>query len=315
MSSNAATQTVTAVALLCPGQGAQHIGMGKSWAEASAAARDVFQQANDILGYDLTSLCFDGPEDVLNRTDRAQPAIYTASVASYRGLVETGELNPDDLAMTAGLSLGEFTALHLADAVTFENGLKLVQLRGEAMQQAAEAADSSMVAVTGDVTEEKILELCDKARGEGILVPANYNSPMQVVVSGSTDACERAVKVADEMGLKPTPLAVAGAFHSPIMAPAANKLREALVQTPFTAPRVPVIANVTGQPHDDNPDAIREQLVNQLTHPVRWTQSMGLAAQDFSFSQFRELAPGRVLSGLMRRIDRSIKVRNHAEPA
>lgn len=313
MTSSTASQTVAAVALLCPGQGAQHVGMGKSWAQASTAAREVFDQANEALGYDLAELCFEGPEETLNRTDRAQPAIYVASVASYQGLVQAGELQPDAISMTAGLSLGEFTALHLAGAVTFEDGLKLVQLRGEAMQEAAEAAESTMVAITGDVNEQAIDELCDKARGDGVLVPANFNSPMQVVVSGSLDACKRAVDVATEMGFKPTPLTVAGAFHSPFMAPAADRLREALIQTDFKTPRVPVISNVTAVPHESTADAIREHLVMQLTHPVRWTQSMGHAAATFSDSRFVELAPGRVLSGLMRRIDRSIKVQNHAE--
>ncbi|WP_428389899.1 ACP S-malonyltransferase [Mucisphaera sp.] len=303
------------IALLCPGQGAQHVGMAKAWCEKSQAARDTFERANDLLGYDLTTLCFDGPEDQLARTDRAQPAIYTASVASYRGLLEAGEINPDHIAMTAGLSLGEFTALHLAGALSFEDGLRLVDLRGKAMQDAAEAADSSMVAITGDADEATINELCDKARGDGVLVPANFNSPMQVVISGSRDACDRAVSVASEMGLKPTPLVVAGAFHSPLMAPAAERLSEALEQVSWSMPTRPVLSNVTGKPHDADAASIRQKLVDQLTSPVRWSQSMQLAAERYSSSQFIELAPGKVLSGLMKRIDRSIKVQNHAQPA
>ncbi|MEQ9461843.1 MAG: ACP S-malonyltransferase [Phycisphaeraceae bacterium] len=306
--------SATAVALLCPGQGAQHVGMGQAWAEASSAAWEVFEAADGLLGFSLSGLCFEGPEEELARTDKAQPAIYTASVASYRALVAAGELAEGDVAMTAGLSLGEFTALHLAGAVSFEDGLRLVKLRGEAMQAAAEAADSGMVAITGDVDEAKILELCDQARGDGVLVPANYNSSMQVVISGSRDACERAVPVAESMGFKATVLVVAGAFHSPLMAPAAERLRAALEETSWSAPRTPVLSNVTGEVHDSDPAMIRERLVEQLTSPVRWSQSMTLAADRYGSHRFVELSPGRVLSGLMKRIDRSIKVQNHATP-
>lgn len=299
--------------VLCPGQGAQAVGMGKSWADANAAAKAVFEAANDALGFDLAKVCFEGPDTELNRTDISQPAIYTASAACFAALVDTGELNPDDVTATAGLSLGEFTALHLAGAYSFEAGLKLVRLRGEAMQEAAESQASSMVAVTGDVSEDKILELCDQARGDGILVPANFNSPMQVVVSGSVDACERVVPIASDMGFKPTPLTVAGAFHSPIMQPAAERLAAAMDEMTWDAPKLPVMSNVTGELHEASVESIREKLVQQLTAPVRWSQSMQLATKDFSEAQFIELAPGKVLSGLMRRIDRGTKVANYAE--
>ncbi len=296
--------------ILCPGQGAQAIGMGQAWAEQSPAARETFEQANDVLGMDLSSLCFEGPADQLNRTDIAQAAIYTTSVACFRALGE----DVGNVIAAAGLSLGEFTALHLAGAMSFEDGLKLVRLRGQAMQDAAEASDGTMVAITGSVTEEQINELCDKARGDGILVAANYNSPMQVVVSGSLDACERAVSVAAEMGFKPTPLTVTGAFHSPLMQPAADRLAQALAQTAWQTPRIPVIGNVTAQLHDGNDlKSIQQRLVEQLTHPVRWSQSMTWAVENLE-GRFVELAPGKVLSGLMRRIDRKTKVANRALP-
>ena len=306
-----ATTTQPAL-ILCPGQGAQHVGMGKAWAEQYTTAAETFAQADDVLGIPLSRLCFEGPAEELNRTDVAQAAIYATSAACYRALAESGQVN--EMRATAGLSLGEFTALFLAGAFSFEDGLKLVRLRGQAMQDAAEASESSMVAVTGDVNEAKINELCDKAREDGVLVPANFNSPMQVVVSGTKGACERAVKVASDMGLKPTPLTVAGAFHSPIMQPAADRLAKALDEVTWTPPRVPVLSNVTGQVHTDDVNQIKARLVEQLTRPVRWSESMQLAAADMA-GRFVELAPGKVLSGLMRRIDRGTKVENYAEPA
>ena len=299
--------------LLCPGQGAQHVGMGKAWFDRFPVAAQTFAAADTALEFNLSDLCFNGPDDRLNRTDMAQVAIYVTSVACYQALLEENRVG--DVVAAAGLSLGEFTALHLAGAFDFTAGLELVRLRGEAMQQAAEAAASSMVAVTGEVTEDKINELCDRARGEGVLVPANFNSPMQVVVSGSLDACERAVAVASDMGFKPTPLTVAGAFHSPIMQPAADRLKAALDEVEWSEPRVPVISNVTAQAHEADIETIKTRLVEQLTHPVRWSQSMQHAVAEFRDARFIELAPGKVLSGLMRRIDRGTKVENHAVPA
>ncbi|MEM1108612.1 MAG: ACP S-malonyltransferase [Planctomycetota bacterium] len=301
-------------ALLCPGQGAQAVGMGKAWFDAFPVAAQTFAAADEALGFSLSDLCFDGPAEQLNRTDMAQCAIYTASVACFQALLESGQI--ESFTATAGLSLGEFTALHLAGAYDFVEGLNLVKLRGQAMQDAAEASEGSMVAVTGDVSEEAINELCEKARGGSVLVPANFNSPMQVVVSGSVDACERAVDVASEMGFKPTPLTVAGAFHSPLMQPAADRLSEALDKVQWNTPNVPVISNVTGQPHHNNDvDSIKAGLVAQLTSPVRWTQSMQWAVANFEAgTRYVELAPGKVLSGLMRRIDRGTKVENFNEP-
>jgi [acyl-carrier-protein] S-malonyltransferase len=286
--------------------------MGKAWFDAVPVAAQTFAAADKALDLPLSKLCFEGPADELNRTDIAQAAIYTASVACYQGLIERGDIGA--VTATAGLSLGEFTALHLAGAYDFQEGLQLVRLRGQAMQDAADASDGTMVAVTGDVTEDAINLLCDKARGEDILVPANFNSPMQVVVSGSKAACERAVDVASEMGFKPTPLTVAGAFHSPLMQPAADRLAEALDRVQWNAPNMTVLSNVTGKPHAaDDIDAIKRRLIEQLTHPVRWSQSMQWAAEHLP-GRYVELAPGKVLTGLMRRIDRSIKPENFDTP-
>lgn len=296
--------------VLCPGQGAQQVGMGRGWADASPEAAGVFAEANALLGIDLRGLCFDGPEDQLNRTDIAQAAIYVTSVACYRALVARGELGP--IKATAGLSLGEFTALHLAGAFDFATGLKLVRLRGQAMQEAAEASQGGMVALIG-ADEAQAVALCDEARGDEVLVPANFNAPGQIVVSGSAGACERALAVADKMGLRATALKVAGAFHSPLMQPAADRLAAALEEATWQTPSVPVVSNVTARPHESDPASIRKGLVAQLTSPVRWAESMTWMAANVP-GQYVELAPNKVLAGLMRRIDRNIKVQNHSEP-
>lgn len=302
------------IILLCPGQGAQHVEMGKAWHAASEAARAVFTQADDVLGIALMKLCFEGPEDELNRTDVAQAALYTASVASWRGLLEAGVYTEDQVVATAGLSLGEFTALHLAGALDFETGLRLVRLRGQAMQDAADAVEggSSMVALVG-AEPEQADELCEKAKGDDVLAPANYNCPGQIVISGSQAACDRAVELAGQVGVKATALSVAGAFHSPLMLPAAERLGAAIADATWAAPKVTVMANVTAEPHPDDAASIGQRLVDQLTHATRWSQCMSwlLANQP---GQFVELAPGKVLSGLMRRIDRKTKVANHAQP-
>lgn len=310
--------------ILCPGQGAQHVGMGKAWAEKFSVAHDTFAAADEALGFPLSKLCFEGPHDDLNRTDNAQAAIYTTSVACCRALREAGQLG--EPAATAGLSLGEFTALHLAGAFSFLDGLKLVRLRGQAMQEAAEASRSGMVALVG-ADEAQARRVCDEAlndpenQGDEVLVPANFNCPGQIVISGSLTACERAVVVADKMGIKATPLVVAGAFHSPLMQPAADRLAEALEQVTWQAPKVPVLSNVTGEPHDNGDIAsIKARLVEQLTSPVRWSESMQYAVRELAprvggTVRFVELAPHKVLTGLMRRIDRGTKVENHAEPA
>lgn len=301
--------------ILCPGQGAQAVEMGKAWHDASEQAKAVYTEANDVLGFDLTKLCFEGPAEDLNRTDNAQVAIYTASVACFRGLQAKGDLQ--SFTATAGLSLGEFTALHLAGAFSFADGLKLVRLRGEAMQVAAEASPSSMVAITGEVNETNIEVLCDQVNDalskEAIMVPANYNSPMQVVVSGTLDACELMVTHATAAGLRATPLSVAGAFHSPIMQPAALQLQQGLADVAWSEPAVQVLSNVTGEPHVQDPSLIQKRLVEQLTSPVRWTQSMQYAAKNLP-GRYVELAPGKVLSGLMRRTDKSIRVENFDSP-
>lgn len=306
--------------ILCPGQGAQTIGMGKLWCETSEAARAIFEQADEVLGDSLgaplSTLCFEGPADTLSRTDVSQPAIYTASVACFAGWLDGENLTTKELNMvaTAGLSLGEYTALHLAGAFSFADGLKLVALRGKAMQEAAEAVDSSMVALIG-ADEESANAVCDKARENDILVAANFNAPGQVVISGSASACDRAEVIAGEMKLRATRLSVAGAFHSPIMAPAADQLGEALCATKIYTLNCTVMSNVTASPHETDSDSIRQRLVDQLTSPVRWSACCEHLIANNEDAQFHELAPGKSLGGMMRRINRPTKVLGHNEPA
>lgn len=298
--------------VLCPGQGAQHVGMGKEWYDHSNVAKETFHAADEQLGVKLSEICFSGPEDKVNGTDIAQAAIYVSSIACIRALADEGTVNTDNIVATAGLSLGEYTALHLAGVFSFEDGLKLVWNRGHFMQDAAVATPSSMVAIIG-ADAKQVHELCERARGEGILVPANYNCPGQIVISGTTDACERSLKVAEEMEIRATALTVAGAFHSPVVQPAADKMTAVLDDVEFNAPRVPVMSNVTGEPHTDDTSAIKQRLVEQITSPVKWDTNVQWLLDNVE-GQYIETAPGKVLSGLMRRIDRKTKVKNHATP-
>lgn len=303
--------------LLCPGQGAQSLGMGKSWFESSPAARDVFATADKILADDFQSpiseLCFEGAAERLNQTDAAQPALYTCAIASYNALREQFGDEFAHPICTAGLSLGEYTALHLAGVFSFEDGLRLVAKRGKYMQQAALASSGGMVAVTRP-TDEEAEQICEKARQNDVLVCANYNAPGQIVLSGSKPACERAVAIASEMGHRATVLTVAGAFHSDLMAPAAERMAEALDECSFSTPKCPVVSNVTAEPHDaEHLDRMKELLVKQIVSPVKWNQSCVWIVNTMD-GEFHELAPGKVLTGLMRRINRETKVINHDQP-
>ncbi len=306
--------------ILCPGQGAQRVGMGRRWFDEFPAAAQTFGAADailgDSLGKPLSELCFNGPSELLDRTDVAQPALYTCAVASYQGWIGDNEIQ---IAATAGLSLGEYTALHLAGAISFEDGLRLVALRGRAMQDAAESVDSSMVALIG-ADESQAVSVCatvTKLRPDLILVPANFNAPGQIVLSGHSEACDLAVQEADAMGVRATKLAVAGAFHSPLMQPAAERLATALESVEINTPHCPVLSNVTGEPHAAGESgldvSIKSGLVAQLLSPVRWDTCCRWLAEHAS-GAYHEMAPGKVLAGLMRRIDRSLKVTSHDEP-
>jgi [acyl-carrier-protein] S-malonyltransferase len=291
------------IAFLFPGQGAQTVGMGRRLAESLPGARRLYDRAADVLGYDLAKLCFEGPADDLDSTIYSQPAIFVTSLAALESLRAEA---PDAVLAceaTAGLSLGEYTAMVFAGVMEFEDGLTLVQRRGAAMQEAADATASGMVSILG-LERVEVEALCEKARGGEMLKIANLLCPGNIVISGNLAACERAAEMAQSFGaMKAMPLAVAGAFHTEIMRPADQRCAEALAEVPMQKPRIPVISNVDALPHD-NPEEIRQILVRQVLQPVRWEDSMRyLLAQ--GFDQFYEVGPGRVLRGLLRRIDRS----------
>jgi [acyl-carrier-protein] S-malonyltransferase len=289
--------------ILCPGQGAQHVGMGKDFCQAFPEAMAIFDRANAVLGFDLKTLCFDGPESELTKTDISQPAIYVTSVACYTVAKAKGKI-PEG-AHYAGLSLGEYTALHLAGVFGFEDGLKLVAARGKAMQAAAVATPSTMVAVMG-ATEADVVKLCSEQAQGDVLVPANFNAPGQIVVSGSVPACERFNVAATAVGFRTVPLTVAGAFHSPIMQPGADQMKIELSKVALSAPRSVVFSNVTAQPHT-TPERIKELLVDQIVKPVRWEQTMAQVA-NVEGNKFIELAPGKVLTGLLKKQNRRAEV-------
>jgi [acyl-carrier-protein] S-malonyltransferase len=295
--------------ILCPGQGAQAVGMGKAQYESSPAAKAIFDQADEILGLSLTDLCFTGPEERLNQTDNSQPAIYVTSVASFQAACAVGTIAPASVTAYAGLSLGEYTALHLAGVFGFEQGLKLVAARGRYMQEAAVASPSGMVAIMG-ADESHIVQLCKDAAEGDVLVPANLNAPGQIVVSGSLAACQRALKAAEAAGFKATALKVAGAFHSPLMQPAADRMAGELEKVAFHSPAVPVYSNVTAEPHGDG-SSIKRLLVDQIVSPVQWERTMKTILP-VEGARFVELAPGRTLAGLAKRFNRRLPVESVA---
>eukprot|EP00871_Galdieria_phlegrea_P005517 jgi/Galph1/5967/GphlegSOOS_G4543.1 len=301
--------------LLCPGQGAQYVGMGKAWQERSQMAEELFEEADDLLSKSLpkaiSEICADSAKETIDRTDVAQPAIFLVSYISWIASKELGIILDNDACVkaTAGLSLGEYTALVLAGAMTWQDALRLVQIRGMAMQKAAENTKGGMVALIG-ATETQALECCDSVRQNQVLIPANYNSPGQIVLSGDLEACNRAIEYATtKMQLKATPLAVAGAFHSPLMASAREVLQKAIEEVEIRPPKIPVMCNVTGKPHESSPIAIRQKLTEQLTSPVKWAKCMEYLLQEFSEKQsWVELAPGKTLTGIMRRINKKLTV-------
>lgn len=285
--------------------------MGRDVAEKHPAARRVFDEANAVLGYDLAKLCFEGPSEELTLTTHAQPAIFTTSLAVVAVLRERAMLG--DVQATAGLSLGEYTAVCFAGCLTFEDALRLVKRRGAAMQRAADATRSGMVSLLGAdlATAEQIAE---KARGGGVLVVANINAPGQIVLSGDLEACARVPEVAKELKVRrATPLQVAGAFHSPLMAPARTELEAALRDVPLRDARIPVVSNVTATGVTKATE-IRTLLAQQLTSPVRWEESMHALAA-LGCTQFVEPAPGAVLSGLAKRILPTAATRSFATAA
>jgi len=290
------------IAFLFPGQGAQHIGMGLQIAQHYSAAGALFARASEILGYDLVEVCKNGPVDRLNSTAISQPAIYVASLACLEKLKAEMPDLPGRCEMTAGLSLGEYTALVFAGAMTFEDGLKVVKQRGEAMQAAADATPSGMASIL-IIPAEQVQKICEQATAEaGPVQIANLLCPGNLVVAGTLAGVNRAVELAEAADAKIVRLPVAGAFHTEIMKPADQKLAVALAGVTIQSPRIPVISNVDVASHAD-PVEIREILVRQVLNPVRWEDGIRamLAA---GIDEFYEIGPGRVLTSLMKRISR-----------
>ena len=296
---------MTKTALLFAGQGAQVVGMGKDLAESFPSARTWFERANAALGYDLAAVCFNGPESELTKTENAQPGIFLVSWIAFQLMRE--RFSALRFQATAGLSLGEFTALTVAGAMSFEDGLRVVRQRGRFMQEACEATHGGMAAVIG-LDEATTRQVCQET---GITL-ANLNCPGQLVISGEADRIGDACELARARGARRAlPLPVAGAYHSPLMASAQPKLQTELARVDLKPPAVTVISNVTAQPHEGT-ESIRAKLVEQVTSPVRWEDSIRyLLAQ--GFTQFIELGPGTALSGFMKRIDKSSDVLNVAD--
>lgn len=281
--------------------------MCQSLTDSKPAAKALFDEAKDVLGFDLLNVCVNGPAEALNATDVSQPALYVASLAALESLKETEPDAVGECVATAGLSLGEYTALVFAGALSFRDGLRVVRRRGQAMQAASEATPSGMVSVIG-LEPAQVEELVKEAKSAGKLELANYLCPGNLVCSGTNNACDLLEKLAEAKGARTVRLAVAGAFHTDIMHPADRELSDVLQSIELKSPRIPVWSNVDAQPHTD-PAEIRDLLIRQVVQPVRWEETMRnlLAA---GVERFFEVGPGRVLAGLLKRVNRKIDCRN-----
>ncbi|MDP1564411.1 MAG: ACP S-malonyltransferase [Pirellulaceae bacterium] len=296
------------IAFLFPGQGAQSVGMAAPFVDAVPQARELFERATRVLGYDLLSICQDGPAERLDSTEVSQPALFVTSLAALEVLRHKEPEAVLSCQAAAGLSLGEYSALVFAGAMSFEDGLRVVQERGRAMQAAADANPSGMVSVLG-LERQQVEQICQQARDAGqVLEVANLLCPGNIAISGHTDACERAAQLAMQAGaMKTVPLAVAGAFHTSLMASAVERLTQVLANVALRRPEIVVVSNVDAQPHPE-PDEIRQLLIQQVCARVYWEDSIRfLIAQGFDC--FYEIGPGRVLRGLMKRTDRKIPCR------
>ncbi len=295
------------IAFLFPGQGAQYVGLGRDLCATSAIAKSLFDRASEVLGYDLLDVCVNGPAERINATNVSQPAIFVASMAALEQLRSTEPNLFSEVVATAGLSLGEYTALTFAGALTFEEALRVVQERGEAMQAAAEATPSGMVSIIGMEVGE-VEALVAEVRTAGTIEVANLLCPGNTVVSGEQAAIDQLVGLAESRNLRAIRLSVAGAFHTNLMKPADERLAVALANVTIQKPRIPVWCNFDATPHTD-PELIRERLISQVLSPVRWEETVrGLLAD--GVDKFYEIGPGRVLAGLLKRVNRKSEIVN-----
>jgi [acyl-carrier-protein] S-malonyltransferase len=299
------------IAFVSPGQGAQAVGMGATVCAKVPEAKALFDRAASVLGYDLYKLCTEGPAAELDSTVHSQPALFVSSLAALEQLKQDAPQLVESCAATAGLSLGEYTALVFAGVMDFETGLRVVQERGRAMQDAADATSSGMISILG-MERDQVQKLVDEARSDQVLEIANLLCPGNIVCSGETAACERLVTLATAAGaMKVIPLAVAGAFHTSLMQSAVERLQRALADVPMKKPRIPVVSNVDARPHDDA-NEIRELLIKQVCSQVRWEDSMRYLLDQQGITQFYEIGAGRVLAGLLKRISRKTPIENIA---
>jgi len=293
---------MTRTAYVFPGQGSQYVGMGRDFFENFTLASEMYEKANSILGYELSAICFQGPEETLKETRYTQPALYIHSMIVATLLKEKGI----QAAAVAGHSLGEFSALGVAGAYDFGVGLKLVHERGTLMHNAADACQGSMAAIIG-LDAEVVIGLCREAQPKGMVQAANFNSPGQVVISGSVEGVERAIALARNEGAKRAlKLPVSGAFHSPLMQPAAEQFYKVLDPMTFSDPRIPVYANVTAQAYTSGAE-IPDLLCRQLTHSVRWIETIENMVTN-GITRFIEVGPGKVLAGLIKRINKEVEI-------
>ncbi len=297
------------VGFIFPGQGAQYVGMGQALSDQYPLAKQLFAEADEALGFSLSSLCFEGPEDELKKTEITQPAILTVSVIAWRLLTDAGIVPT----MVAGLSLGEYSALVAANTLSFSAAVKLVNKRGRYMQEAVPFGEGGMAAILG-LDRQRLVDLCEQASQVGVVAPANFNCPGQIVIAGVAAAVDEAVRLAQEAGARrAVKLPVSAPFHTSLLESAGVRLAEDLKQAKLQLPEVPVLANVTAQPHQADPEAIIQSLVDQVSHPVLWEDCVGTMLRA-GIDTFVELGPGQTLSAFARKISREARVFSVEDP-